>query len=407
MGPVAKAWPRLKQSHTVKGHADTKTKRNKMFGLGASNCGVDETVSLTIGRETTRFFRNSCGVYGTSVDDEMPDRETVTTLIADTAVQMPKCVVVFVFTLILQLGATAFSLAEDRASRLKQLINEHQLKAEALGAEASKRKAPFAGTANNEFGLASFRCAALAYLFGKDDIFSRIGEIEETKLTSSMDENDLLGLSLNARLHDNWALAADSVLQQGERNRIEIWNLNCVSQYEIGEQHYLARIAPNAEFELRGDQLHILGDIDIGFYDRFHRFLTNSPQVKIIVLGSGGGSVRDAIRTAMLIRKQQLDTTLIADCYSACPLIFLGGVNRQIWSPYPRLGFHQVSVERKAVPSEDEIYTAIRQFAERMGANGAFLLKLILASSPDDMNYPPVWDLCEPRITTWVQRGCT
>ncbi|MBK9079521.1 MAG: hypothetical protein WBP38_04820 [Hyphomicrobium sp.] len=351
-------------------------------------------------------FCDSCGITDTIVDDLRVRQEATATSKLMGSPMFPRGFIAFC-TLVLNLGICFSSHADDRAAHLKHLIEEHRLKAEALGEEASNWKVSFAGTSNNEFGLASFKCAALAYLFGKDDIFTRLGEIEETKLASSMTEEDLLSLSRDIRLHGNWALAADSILQESNRNRIEIWNLNCVRQYEIGEEHDLARIAPEAEFDVRGDQVHILGDIEAGFYERFDHVVANNPQLKTVVLGSGGGSVRDAILAGTLIRNRKLDTTLSADCYSACPLIFLGGVNRLIWSPYPRLGFHQVSIEGKATPSDDRIYAVIRQFADSMGANGGFLLNLMLASGPEHLNYPDVWELCEPAITTWVQRGCT
>jgi len=54
-------------------------------------------------------------------------------------------------------------------------------------------------------------------------------------------------------------------------------------------------------------------------------------------------------------------TTLFADGCSACPLIFLGGVECTIWSPYPRLGFHQVSGG-----SERGMAMSVRSFGSRM-----------------------------------------
>jgi hypothetical protein len=114
------------------------------------------------------------------------------------------------------------------------------------------------------------------------------------------------------------------------RDRIELWNLDCVGQHEIGRRHAIASIAPKATFRRHADSIVVLGDIDAGFYERFRAILASSNGVTTISLGSGGGSVRDAIMTGLLIRKAGLRTTLFADCYSACPLIFLGGVNRTI-----------------------------------------------------------------------------
>lgn len=303
-------------------------------------------------------------------------------------------------------SANAEELAESRAVRLAAMVKEHRLKAEALSGEAARRKAGHAGTAFATIGSEDATCAALAYLFGKDDIFKRLSPVEEMTLEPQMSEGDLQALSITAIWHGNWADAVESVLSETPRNRIELWNLNCVRQHDIGVEHTMARLSPAAEFEVRGDQLHVLGDIDRGFFARFQQELAANHGVKVVVLGSGGGSVGDAIRSALLIRKRQLDTTLGSDCYSACPLIFLGGVNRSIWSPYPRLGFHQVSRDGAAVPLSDDVYGLIGKVAHQLGANSQTLLSLMHSASPEKMTYPEVWNLCDSGITTWVQRGC-
>ncbi|MBX9862412.1 MAG: hypothetical protein K2Y42_06625 [Hyphomicrobium sp.] len=309
--------------------------------------------------------------------------------------------------LVLLAGAimvSSMAQADDREQRLREMIGHHRHLAQTVGQGIDTSEAGNLGTAFNEMGVNEFRCAALAFLFGKDEIFKRLGKIEETPRQTYLETPlAVLGDSL---LHTNWALAADGVLVLSERNRVETWNLDCVRQYDIGEEHARARIAPAAEFEIHEDQLHVLGDIDEGFYDRFAAFLSGHPGVKYVAMGSGGGSVRDAILAGMLIRRRGLETTLMADCYSACPLLFLGGVSRTVWSPYRRLGFHQVSRNGQALPLDDDIYGVIRKYTENMGANGAFVLKSMQSAAPRDMSYPDVWDLCEPGITTWVQRGC-
>jgi hypothetical protein len=110
--------------------------------------------------------------------------------------------------------------------------------------------------------------------------------------------------------------------------------------------------------------------------------------------------------SGLFIRKTGLKTTLFADCYSACPLIFLGGVERTVTAPYPRLGFHQVSADGRAIPLNHEVYTLIRNYAQNMAANGAGVLTLMHQSKPAELNYPQVSNLCSLGITMWVQRGC-
>jgi hypothetical protein len=63
-------------------------------------------------------------------------------------------------------------------------------------------------------------------------------------------------------------------------------------------------------------------------------------------------------------------------------------------------------VEGKAIPLDHEVYTAIRNYAQDMGASGAHVLDLMRQSSPTEMNYPSMSGLCEVAISTWVQRLC-
>jgi hypothetical protein len=294
--------------------------------------------------------------------------------------------------------------AADRQQQLRAMIEEHRQKAETVGAGIDTSEVGHLGTAFNEMGVNEFMCASLAFLFEKDAIFKRLGTIEETPHETYLETP--LAVKADSLLHTNWALAADNILSMSQRDRIETWNLDCVRQYDITQEEAMPRIAPTAEFEVHEDQLHVLGDIDPGFYERFVTILAKHPEVKYVALGSGGGSVRDAILAGLLIRKKRLDTTLVSDCYSACPLLYLGGANRTIWSPYRRLGFHQASHNGKAVPTDDNVYELIRKYATSMGADGSFLLAQMHSSTPENMTYPEVEDLCKSAITTWVQRAC-
>ena len=306
--------------------------------------------------------------------------------------------------LLILCGMTIPAHAADREQQLKAMIEEHRYKADTVGAGIDTSEVGNLGTAFNEMGVNAFMCASLAFLFEKDAIFKRLGTIEDTPRETYLETP--LAVKSDSLLHTNWALAADNILSMSQRDRVETWNLDCVRQYDIAQEEAMPRIAPAAEFEVHEDQLHVLGDIDTGFYNRFAAILAKSPTVKYIVLGSGGGSVRDAILAGVLIRKMGLETTLKSDCYSACPLLFLGGKQRTVWSPYRRLGFHQVSREGHAVPADDSVYDLIQRYATSMGADSAFLLAQMRSSKPEAMSYPDVWDLCTPRITTWVQRAC-
>ena len=65
--------------------------------------------------------------------------------------------------------------------------------------------------------------------------------------------------------------------------------------------------------------------------------------VKTAVLNSPGGSVRDAIAMARLLRDRKIDTAVEAGsyCASSCPLVFAGGIKR-LAHPTATIGVHQI-----------------------------------------------------------------
>jgi hypothetical protein len=163
--------------------------------------------------------------------------------------------------------------ANDREAAFARIVNQFEKKAEAISNEAHRRKTPHAGTMLNEFRLKEFNCASLAYMLGKDDIFKRLSHIDEPVLKPRMSEIELNILAINAIEFSNLASAARTALENSPRDRIELWNLNCVGQHEISREHVMARSAPKAIFERQGDHILVLGDIDAGFFERFRTFV--------------------------------------------------------------------------------------------------------------------------------------
>jgi hypothetical protein len=106
------------------------------------------------------------------------------------------------------------------------------------------------------------------------------------------------------------------------------------------------------------------------------------------------------------IRRRKLGTTVWNNCYSACPLVFLGGMSRTVWSPYPQLGFHQIYNSLGAIPPDSEIYELVRVYAETMGINSSGLLALMHSAGPKEIRNAHSEELCDYKIATWVQRIC-
>lgn len=87
-----------------------------------------------------------------------------------------------------------------------------------------------------------------------------------------------------------------------------------------------------------------VGRIDAGTAEAFRNFIEDDGRgVRRLVLHSPGGSVRDAVAMARLIRERQLETEVPADgyCASACPLVLAGGVERSAGEA-AWVGVHQV-----------------------------------------------------------------
>ncbi len=94
-----------------------------------------------------------------------------------------------------------------------------------------------------------------------------------------------------------------------------------------------------------------VGRIEPGTAGELERFLlAQGDELKTLVLHSPGGSVRDAIAMARMIRSADLETRVPENgyCASSCPLAFSGGIMRSAEPPV-WIGGHQVATVRGEV----------------------------------------------------------
>src|SRR5215471_13244927 len=77
-----------------------------------------------------------------------------------------------------------------------------------------------------------------------------------------------------------------------------------------------------------GDRIVLTGSIQPGDYTAFAAALDDN--IRIVVLGSDGGRVDEAMEIGRLIRKRRLDTAIPSSCVSACALIWAGGKTRTV-----------------------------------------------------------------------------
>ena len=108
----------------------------------------------------------------------------------------------------------------------------------------------------------------------------------------------------------------------------------------------------------------------------------------------------------LLIRQLGLETALYDDCYSACTLVFLGGVERKVWSPYPTLGFHRASIDGEAIPDSDSLYDRLWTYADSMTGNGSVVVRAMQSAQPSNFFQFRPEQLCDVGVATWVQRRC-
>jgi len=262
----------------------------------------------------------------------------------------------------------------------------------------------WAGSMYNGYMSQEHECAILGRMLNHAEAIKHLEEFDYPPMDSRSDPHDLLVFSISL---ENWVAAARWAKKATVDQRINRWNLDCVGQFEIASTLFMESGKPEAEFEVDGRQLHVYGDIDAGFAQRFEQALSANPTIAEVTLGSGGGSVRDALIAGLLIRNRGLDTTIYGNCYSACPLVYLGGTHRAVWAAPYRLGFHQIYTgEGVPIPFDDQLYRLVAQYVAEMGGDPSLVLAWMYSAGPSEMYEPEPEELCAANVATFVQRIC-
>lgn len=199
-----------------------------------------------------------------------------------------------------------------------------------------------------------------------------------------------------------------------------LWDLNCAGQtfhsvippyrkLEISDEARLTNGVRESFTLIDGNYIRVLGEITEGYSERLMQAVLSlpDPSKATVALGSGGGNVGEAVRAARFIRAVGASTELYDTCISSCPIVFLGGVDRLIWSPAPKVGFHMLSVDGKTpIPYPHPVYDELSEFITEMGADRDAFIALMLKALPEEFHYPEASVLCDAYIATWVQRAC-
>ncbi len=248
------------------------------------------------------------------------------------------------------------------------------------------------------------RCAILGRMLGKIDVIAELERFDIPPLSQNPDP--YLAVEIGVSL-DNWIAEARTALAQSEAERINTWNLDCVGTL-VPESAGIVSDAPDAQFVADGTALRIYGNIDSGFHARFLETLNANPDIRMIELGSGGGSVKDAIEAGREIRRRGLETRLFGNCYSACPLVYVGGSERTIWANVRHdFGFHRLATrDGAALPDDHPFYDLIASYLAEMGVDAETYIGWMQSAAPESMFSPQPGELCAPGIATFVQRIC-
>ncbi|WP_143201392.1 hypothetical protein [Bradyrhizobium sp. NAS96.2] len=91
-----------------------------------------------------------------------------------------------------------------------------------------------------------------------------------------------------------------------------------------------------------GDVLKLTGDIRDGDFVRFRGYLSAKRRIVGLDLDSGGGSLDEGFRIAVLARQKRIAAYVSGECDSACAFIFLASRKRYV-APNAKIGVHSVS----------------------------------------------------------------
>lgn len=260
------------------------------------------------------------------------------------------------------------------------------------------------GTMYNDVDLPEHTCYSLGTLLGLESNVRRLRFDRRWHAAKTPAEAN--ELRIKAQSLYNFVAAANASLKESADKRGIAWNLDCAQKYGVALQQ--KGDATFYEVINGGKGIKILGAIETGFTAKLTATLARAPKAEFIALGSGGGSVAEAIASGRMIRSRGLATTIWNNCYSACPLVFLGGVERYVHSPYPSFGFHQISTPAGAIPKSSPVYAHVGNYIREMGADDYFFLAAMLGATPAQMNMVNGADvrLCRARVATWIQRAC-
>jgi len=246
-------------------------------------------------------------------------------------------------------------------------------------------------------------CGVLADLLdvGPEAVADAVHSAPESNSTDP-DQYILYALSLRSYL-----ASAVSLLRENEFSWRYGWNLNCAGVYS-SQRTFLITDQPPFSLSISEDRttLRFYGFVRDGLYDAIAKRLAIHQSIKRLELNSSGGSGIDGMKIGRLLRKRGILTSITGNCYSACTLIFLGGIQRIVPAPYWSLGFHRASEDGYPLSDKDGFYEKLRNYANEMTGSGDYVLEKGFSQIELNFYRPSRKDLCWRNIATVVEGVC-
>ncbi|SEK79950.1 RDD family protein [Roseateles sp. YR242] len=145
-----------------------------------------------------------------------------------------------------------------------------------------------------------------------------------------------------------------------------------------------------------GHTLHFQGPIGMGDARRMGKLLEGAPAVKSFELASPGGRLAEAEDMVVLMRKRGANVRAVGDCQSACTLLFLAGVQRQLM-PGAQLGFHRASTGTFNAAFDEIANQHLAETYRKMELPEDFIQRTLKTSSRS-MWYPSPDDLLRHQL---------
>jgi len=146
--------------------------------------------------------------------------------------------------------------------------------------------------------------------------------------------------------------------------------------------------APAATFVRDGNRIVLTGVIRAGDAAAFAHLVASLPDNVIVVLGSDGGSVPDALAIGRLVRERKFRTLVPSQCLSACVMVWSAGSPRELGDG-ARIGIHCARLESDLAhcygPATDQMAAHLRD----MGMPAVVITMQAQATSPETATMVP------------------